>query len=359
MRETSNVVENIREWAQEFLNESGSVIEVDASRRWIEALIPEPLSTRLGTDFIQIPIDPETDLSFDPFLPGSPFWDRLMQEALSKGRCARWHLWAQIKKTLSWDDLTRKAIFHGVRLQSLNTKIVYVPHILFCFQVSYVSDDKQEDIVPVFFHPFLGRAMPYGPYESAMLARDNELELEEIILPPVDVLYEAVKEAVVFSTQDRRNLYQEREQKRFEREARRVKEYFVLARRDLEQRMLRDELAEEKKKALLAKIRVSEIEEKRKLLDLEEKHRLLAQFRLVNVAEIFVPQILAEVTFERRGGSTTTDKAESSLLTFFWDPILKETLLPACPFCRAELTHIVICPRCRKPVCAKDVDRCP
>ncbi len=353
MRETSNVVKSIQEWAQEFLKESGAIMETDVSRRWIEVLIPEPLSERLGTDFVRMPIDPETDSHLDLFLPGSPFLERLMQEVLSKGRCARWHLWAQIKKTLSLEDVTRKAIFYGARAQSLAAKIVYVPHILFYFHVSYVSDDKQEDVVPVFFHPFLGRAMPYGPYESAMLARENELEREEILLPSVNVMYETVKEAVVFSTQDRRKLYQEREQKRFEREAHRVKEYFVLARRDLERRMLREKLAEEKKKALSAKIRVLEIEEKRKLLDLEEKHRLLVRFRLVNIAEIFVPQILAEVTVEARGS------AESSILTVFWDSILKETLFPACPFCRGEMTHIAICPRCRKPVCAKDMNQCP
>lgn len=352
MKETSNAVEFIGGWAQEFLNESGAVMEADASRRWIEVLIPEPLSLRLGTDFLRIPLEPETEETSNLLSSGSSLLGRLMEESLSQGRCARWYLWAQIRKTLSLEDVIRKAVFYGSRPKGLATKTVYVPCVLFYFQVSYLSDDKQEDIVPVFFHPFLWRTLPYGPYEYAMSARENELGLEEIILPPVNTLYEAVKEAVVFSTQDRCKLYQEREQKRFEREACRVKEYFVLARKDLERRMLREGLAEEKKGVLLAKIRVLETEGKRKLMDLEEKHRLVVQFRLVSAAKIFVPQILAKVTIEGRGIT------EPCTLTVFWDSILKETLFPVCPLCRGEMANIAVCPRCQKPVCAKDAGRC-
>ncbi|MEK7850297.1 MAG: hypothetical protein AAB275_00305, partial [Deltaproteobacteria bacterium] len=76
-------VESIREWAQEFLKESGAIMEMDVSRRWIEVLIPESLSERLGTDFVRIPIDPEIDSSLDLFSPCSPFLERLMQEVLS------------------------------------------------------------------------------------------------------------------------------------------------------------------------------------------------------------------------------------------------------------------------------------
>lgn len=352
MRETPNAAEFLGEWALDFLNESGAVVERDASRSWIEALIPQPLALRLGTDFLRLPLEPETAEVSDSPSSDCSFLGRLLEDALSQGCCARWYLWAQVKKTLSLEDVLRKAVFYGARPQGLTSKTVYVPCVLFYFQVAYLSDDKQEDIVPVLFHPFLGRALPYGPYECAMLARDNELGLEEIILPPLDVLYEAVKEAAVFSTQDRCKLYQGREQKRFELESCRVKEYFVLARQDLERRMLREGLAEEKKKVLLAKIRVLEAEQERKLKDLEEKHRLVVQFRLVNAAKIFVPQILAKVTIEGRGIT------QSGVLTVFWDSILKETFLPACPFCRGEMTHIAVCPRCQKPVCAKDAGRC-
>lgn len=352
MSETQNAVRAVREWAVDFFRESGALVETASSRRGLDILIPEHLLTRLGADFVEIPLDQETDQTPNPLMPGSFLLDHLMEESLSRGRSAEWHLWATIKKTLTLEDVIRKIDFHGARPQNLDVKFAYVPHVLFHFQVSYVSDDKQEEIVPVFIHPFLGRALPFAPYESAMPAQGNELNLVELPLPPVESVYEAAKTVVPFLTEEKRMIYQEREQKRLGRESRRVRNYFSSVRKDMAQRLDREGLTEERKASLSTKIRALNMEEKRKLADLEEKHRLLVQVRLVNAAVIHVPQIRAEVSIQGRG------LAEPAVLTIFWDSILKETLIPACPVCRQEMTRVSICPRCRRPVCPDDLEQC-
>ena len=352
MSEPLAAVQAVREWAVDFFRESEAMVETVLTHQRLDILIPKPLSTRLGTDFVEIPIDQESGRIPNPLMPGSALLDQLMEEALCKGRSAEWYLWAEIKKTLTLEDVLRKAAFHGARPKSIVTKFVQVPHVLFHFQVSYVSDDKQEEIVPVFIHPFLRRGLPFGPYKSAMPAQGNELNLEAMPLPPVESVYEMAKAAIPFLTEARRTIYQEREQKRFEREAQRVRKYFSRGRKDIMQRLDRQGLENEKRASLTAKIRALELEEKRKLGDLEEKHKLLVQVRLVNAAVIHVPQIQAEIAMEGRG------LAAPAVLTVFWDPTLKETLMPACPLCRQEMTRIAICPRCLRAVCPTDLERC-
>ena len=163
MSETHAAVQAVREWAVDFFRESEAMVETVLTHQRLDILIPKPLSTRLGTDFVEIPIDQESGQTPNPLMPGSALLDRMMEEALSKGRSAEWYLWAEIKKTLTLEDVLRKVAFHGARPKSIATKFVQVPHVLFHFQVSYVSDDKQEEIVPVFIHPFLRRGLPFAP----------------------------------------------------------------------------------------------------------------------------------------------------------------------------------------------------
>ncbi|MFH1619337.1 MAG: hypothetical protein ABIG11_05475 [bacterium] len=352
MIETQNAVEPVHEWAMNFLLESGALVNTDFSSRRVEILIPEPLAERLGTDFVNIPLEQSADRTSDPLTPGSQLLNCLIEQSLTKGRTAQRHLWAAIKKTLTLEDITRKIAFHGARPRDIAARFVYVPHVLFHFLVSYISDDKQEEIVPAFIHPFLNRVLPFAPYESAMPGHGNELNLEELPLPSVDVIYEAAKADMPFLIEKRMTVYHEREQKRFNREAQRVKSYFLSIRKDLARRLSREGLAAEKKTALSAKIQILHVEEKRKLADLEKKHCLLVQAGLVNAALIYVPQILAEVSIERRG------LEEAGTLTVFWDPILKETLIPACPVCRQEMVRVSVCPYCRRAVCPEDAGKC-
>lgn len=194
--------------------------------------------------------------------------------------------------------------------------------------------------------------LPWAPYESAIPARSDEFNLETLPLPRVESVYEAAKAAVPPLMETRRTIYQEREQKRFEREAQKVKGYFSSVRKDLEHRLDREGIERGKVDLLNSRIRMLKLEEKRKLADLEEKHKLLVQVLLVNVAVIHVPQIRAEVSIEKRG------LAAPAVMTIFWDPILKETLIPDCPVCLRELTRISICPRCRRAVCPTDLEEC-
>lgn len=114
MSESQIAVRAVREWAVDFLRESEAVIESASTRQELDILIPKPLSSRLGTDFVEIPMD-ETSQIPNPLMPGSSLLERLMEESFSKGQTAQWHLWAMIKKTLALEDVTRKAAFHGAR----------------------------------------------------------------------------------------------------------------------------------------------------------------------------------------------------------------------------------------------------
>ncbi len=352
MSETQNAVESVREWALDFFLESGALVNPDSSRHLVEILIPEPLAGRLGTDFVNMPLEQTSDKTLNPLTPGSQLLNCLIEESLAKGRTVQRHLWASIKKTLTLEDITRKIAFCGARPKDIAAKLIYVPHVLFHFTVSYISDDKQEEIVPVFVHPFLGRVLPFAPYESAMSAHGNELNLKEMPMPSLESIYETAKEDMPVLIKNRMMIYHEREQKRFKREAQRVKNYFLSIRKDLAQRLNREGLAAEKKVSLSAKIQALYAEEKRKLADLEKKHRLLVQACLVNAAVIYVPQIRADVSVERRGLEKT------GILTVFWDPILKETLIPACHICRQEMVRVAVCRRCQRPVCPEDVEKC-
>ena len=85
MSEPLAAVQAVREWAVDFFRESEAMVETVLTHQRLDILIPKPLSTRLGTDFVEIPIDQESAQTPNPLLPGSALLDQLMEESLSKG----------------------------------------------------------------------------------------------------------------------------------------------------------------------------------------------------------------------------------------------------------------------------------
>ena len=339
--------EDARSWIVDFLRESGALVEESPEGR-LAAVLPDPLAARLGRGFLDL-----SDATEDVLLaPGSPFLDGALEEAQRRGLCARRYLWSPLKKSLSLEDVQRRASFLGVRPKGLLASPVHTPMLLVHFHVSFLSDDREEELLPVLFHPLLGRSIPATAYQSAVPSDRNELGYPERPLPSARGTLEAAARAAQELIVPRREKLEERQGRRFGREAARVREYFAAVRTDLERRLTREGLAADRRASIGDKLKALALEERNKLTDLAEKHRLSVHLTAVAAAVLMTPQIVGTLSLEARGAANPVP------VEVFWDPFLRDVLLPSCAVCGLEAVRLAVCPRCRRVLCGAHAGDC-
>lgn|GEM_PF-3584221 len=331
-------------WFEDFLKESGALLEEQPRESRVDALIPTPLAQQMETDFVSFSRAPGADALF---ASGSIVWERALDVALAQGTRARWHLWRPIKKTFTVNDVERDTSLVG-RVKDFKAKQVYTPLALCHFHLCYISDDKREETLHVMIHPALDRGLPADPYRAAVVSQTNELDLPEETVPPAAGVYATAVRTALMEAEPRREFHRARENRRCERESARVRGFFVGAEQDLAKRLARPGLLEEKKQALTNKIRALQLEKTKKLTDVREKHRLTVQIQLVNVGVVYTPQIRGDLILESRGVSLP--------VTLYWDPFFNQVLLPSCPQCHGLSTRMGACPKQRRLVCAEDLN---
>jgi hypothetical protein len=306
-----------------------------------------------GGDVVRIAFDPEAV----PEHPGSqlasygtPLIDRLLGDAVERGRFARLYL---IGLNLNPHDLggrVRRALTlpAGAALRVERVRALNFPQAVFWFQAAFVSDQKEQEILPVALDLHYGRQVRHLEelLEPSRLSEKPSLALPEARRLSLAAAYPAARERVLRTVAALANTRGREQSEYVERQILRMVRYYGDLREELEEQIKRAEGRGEELTKFGGRREALEREEKVRVAELRQKSAMHVSVRLLLLLLVQQPKLLvrAEVTAERKplGG-----------LEVVWDPLTEAVEALPCPECgrptfALALTRLgrLVCPEC-------------
>lgn len=318
---------------------------VDERDGVLEAILPDAHRDVLGGgEFLRLAFDPYTAerAGAQHVSLGSALADELIALAGTLGGVTRWYInglrWSQ-RRAIHLDQW--KAGFANARISYDDAEYPFACHyLLFNFQVSYLSDEKREEVRTVILdagtlQPALKleegwqrmRLEPARAFHVTDVDRlPDAARLAAIYRRAVQLLQHQIAESVAS--------YRRRASRHFEMESVRINTFYDDTREELRRRSDRTEEAE-RRKTLEQKMEASEAERERKLADVSAKHHLRVSLTLLNAAVITQPKVRGRVQVQNRYAS-----AEASVV---FDPLTGSLELPSCHVCHDGAAIIHLC----------------
>jgi len=281
---------------------------------------------------------------------GTPVVDRLLHDAVRRGQTGRFHLAglnlsphdlaARLRRSLT---LTPPLEMRVERVRALSFAVA-----VFWFQAEFVSDQKEQDIVPVAIDLHYGREVRHldQSLDRSRLLEEPPLLLPEARRSTVAAVYPAAREQVLRSLAPMAGVRHRELTERLDRQVVRMRRYYADLREELEEQRRRTHDKEEAAQRLEARRAAIEREEQVRVAELRQKSALRVHLRLLQVVMIQQPKLLAHALF-------TVPDREPNRLELVWDPLLEVMEAVPCPECARptyalEATRMgrVVCPAC-------------
>jgi len=370
---------DLRALAIQVFQAIGALVDEGADGE-LDVLIPEEYQDQLsGENFLRLVSDPAVAARTSAALLaiGSPIVDQLVALAERFGRSTRWYV-----EGLKWShrqaiNLDRwGATFVNARLRGDGVEHAFAAHyLLLNYRVSYVSDEKREELHTVVLDTrtrqasdLLGRfwqrrpapehdrlpipeaLRPAGvtwPEPIVLTPRPSAHFVEDDRLPNRAALEELRERALtLLERQIAGSLagYRRRAENLLELERARIDAFFDDTEAELRRREARTE-DPARREAIQSKLEAARLDRERKYADLAAKHKLRVVVKLLNAAIITQPKVRTMLTAENRYATVH--------FAVVYDPLTGEVELPTCEGC-SEPTRVVhltangrlLCDRC-------------
>jgi hypothetical protein len=280
---------------------------------------------------------------------GTPLIDRLLGDAVERGRFARLYL---IGLNLRPHDLAarvRRALTlpPGASLGVERVRALHFPQAVFWFQAAFVSDQKEQEIVPVALDLHYGRQTRHLEelLEPARLAETPSLPLPEARRLSLAAAYPIARERVLRTVAALANT-RGREQSDFvEKQILRMTRYYGDLREELEDQMRRAEARGDDLARFAGRREALEREEKVRVAELRQKSALRVTVRLLLLLLVQQPKLLVR-------GTVTADGKALGTLEVVWDPLVEAVEALPCPEC-GRPTFALTLTRFGKLVCGE------
>ncbi len=334
---------SLESFTSDLLQGVGALVE--ESGGVLEALLPEAHQQAFeGDGLLRLAFDPETARRSGAqyVTVASPLTERLLYLAGQIGLTTRWYVnglrWPQQRAI----DIGKwKARFTNARLVYDGVEFPFACHyVLFNFQVSYLSDEKREEVrsVVVDAETLQPAPRPLERWERMALDARREFHASGIdALPDVDrlsVVYHRAVQLLRRQVAETVAHHRRRASRHMEMEKLRVSSFYDDTRHELQRRLARTE-DPERRATLERKIEACEVESGAKLADVEAKHRLRLQVSPVNSAIITQPKVRGRVKVENRYAT--------SVANVVFDPLTGELELPSCQVCHDPALSVHLC----------------
>ena len=283
---------------------------------------------RLAFDPEALPEHPAAQLaSF-----GTPLVDRLLADAMRRGRFTQLYF---IGLNLAPHDLANRArraltlASADLRFRLGRVRTLHFAQAIYVFQAAFVSDQKEQEIVPVGIDLHYGRQVRHLEQlldNSRLSDRPAELAAEARRLS-VAAGYPLARERVVRTVAALANIRSRELGERLAKQTARMSRYYA---------DLRQELADQNDRAtarakepvpdrLAARRDALDREEKLRVAELRQKSSLHVELRLLNLQVLQQPKLLLQAQL-------VSEKAAVDL-ELVWDPLLDALEAPPCPTC--------------------------
>jgi hypothetical protein len=281
---------------------------------------------RLAFDPEALPEHPSAQLaSF-----GTPLVDQLLGDALQRGRAGHFYL---VGLNLQPHDLSQRVrravtVAAPAELSLERVRALHFPQALFWFQAGFVSDQKEQVILPVAVDLHHGREVRHM---DEVLDESRLLEKPTQPLPPARSISLAegyrrgrtqiLRTVAALANQRGRELLERRDQ-----QIARLNRYYADLRTELDEQLQRARNVEEARARHAERLATLEREEKLRTAELRQKSQLHADLRLLQLLRIEQPKLLITAVLSAK------DHA-SGRLEVVWDPLTEMVEAAKCPNC--------------------------
>lgn len=285
--------------------------------------------------------------------PGHPLLDAGIQRALQGGQVGLRHVVTGSSKRAGLDDLARRTFgFRNARLQLRDPLPATLPWATFHFHVTFLWDEKREDLVSIPLDLHTGARVDLARLEKAWLDPGGAPGADRRGL---ERGLELARRHLERELAPRRQALESQAARHAEVEESRLATYYGGLLADLAKRLR--SAAPERVAGLQAKHAQAEAEWAARRAEARDKYRLRVRARLSCLELVDVPRVLLPGTLT--SGKTQREVTLSySLLTHEFDPLACDGCLGgtkvawlcedghlACPGCRVE------CGACGRPAC--------
>ena len=287
-----------------------------------------------GSEVLRLAFDPEAI----PEHPGSqlasfgtPLIDRLLADALRRGQSAHFYLIGlnlqphnligRIRKSLTLAD--------PLEMEVKRARAMHFTQAVYWFQAEFVSDQKEQTIMPVAIDLHYGREVRHleALLDAGRLAREPVQPLPEARRQGVAAGYAVAREQVLRTLAALANVRARELAERRDRQIGRLKRYYADLRGELDDQAHRSRNAEEAAERLDQRRTAISREEQLRVAELVQKSQMRAHLRLMQMLRVDQPKVLVQATL-------SAPKMPSVAVELIWDPLMEALEALPCPSCR-------------------------
>ncbi len=259
---------------------------------------------------------------------GTPLVEGLLADAVERGRFAELfflglnlnphNLPGRVRKSLTLAD--------NVDFQVQRIRALHFAQALFWFEASFVSDQKEQEILGVSVDLHYGRQVRHREklLEPGRLAEQPALALPEARRLSLAAALPLARAEVLRTLATLAHGRDRELRDRLARQTARMKQYYADLRQELSGSRVKDDADAQAR--LADRRQTIEREERLRIAELHQKNSLRVQLRLLNTLVIQQPKLLVQ-------GNVTAPQRRTTSLELVWDPLLDAVEAFPCPQC--------------------------
>jgi hypothetical protein len=304
---------------------------------------------------------------------GAPLVDGWLDDAMMRGQASEQWL---VGLNLSPHDLPNRVrrsvtLAPSLRLSIARIRSLDFPQAVFWFQATFLSDQKEQEVVPVALDLHYLRQVRHLDQllDFQRLAEQPPVALCEVRRSSIAAAYGVAQERVLRTFATLAHTRSRELNERTERQIARMRRYYADMRNELHGPRRRVELSEADQSKLLERRQTIEREEHLRVAELRQKSTLELRLKLLNLLIVRQPKLLLRVSLVRgepATGAAVTPHAprrqqpsaasaapRAGVIDLVWDPLTETLEAPCCAVCERptfslDLTRQgqVSCPDC-------------
>lgn len=369
-----------------------------------EALLPDDLAGQLQVDsYVRLAFDAAVEADALRLSVNHRLVEAMAEQAAQQPGHAQVAInHVRLEKPGLFDLAAKTFSFANARLSAARNAVEQsaLHHYLrFNFKATFLSDEKQEQIVSVVMNVQAGHAVRDPEHLARLVTSETETAFDHLpvarprwpdageALDPAtwQALLLRAQAAAEAALQERLATLQARNQRFLELDQARLEDYYGSLERDLRRRLERPDTEQrERRSAVESKITALHAERSAKLADIHARYTLRVELELINTLLTIQPKLALPVEISNRR-ATITRRA-------VWDPLLRwleplvcdvcgepgeglhlctgghlahrGCLAPQCvecnrEYCRLCADQVLACVVCQRPVCRASSRTCP
>jgi hypothetical protein len=335
LSEVPGKVSPLEQFLRRYLDKTGGIWD-EIEPQVYDVVLPEgtelPLSRGSGEGMVRLAFDPEAlpehpNAQLASF--GTPLVDRLLDDAVKRGRGGHFYF---IGLNLQPHDLLAR-LRRGLHVAPATIQIermraLLFPQVLFWFQAAFVSDQKEQLILPVGLDLHYGREVRHLDrlLESSHLAEHPSTPLPPARTMSLQAGYRLARDQLLRTLAALGNHRGRELHERCDLQIARLKRYYADLRAELDEQKRRARNAEEAAVRHVERLAALNREEQLRVAELRQKSLLHVDLRLLQLLRIEQPKLLLRLRLLTEGHAP-------GHLEVVWDPLLEVVEAAACPNC--------------------------